>query len=1736
MKKRFAAVLLSACLALGPCTGYLPPAYGAQQDAVQTDVGQSRLEVEVVSAQILPYEGDVTVEIRDAGGRSETKTLTVAKNASAVAGFAVAQGDYTVSIRAKKYASYTQQVHAEAGWTHKIRVCSAQIENGGSAVPGWQRAGDVDGDGDVDEDDSKALQDAIRAGKNDAACDLNGDGKTDLADLNFLVQSKDELQESSVEKLWTADPAAVVAENGTKLADGSGFEALFQEEGSVKLQNADEGVISETSPVEFSIALSDGPAQQAPILGGMTIQAPEYTDGSGTVSQIADGTVTAEYFDEDGAEKTLQIPLRENQEPASLAAVSLRENRRELTTEPDGTLVLDFGGQIAVKRVTVRITGTTRKEQKLVEIAKVTFVNNMQDHIPAPQLDIPSILSVTSGSKMLAVTWSAQKNITGYELQISGPVKNQTDSEIIAVSDTSCQVSSINQKNLINYRDYTLKVRSVNGDWRSPWSEEKTARPLPQAKPAPPDHVTAAGGYRSVTVSWKDMDDSDGYMVYYKEKNAAEYEPAVKGFVQTKEGTGRLHGTSYTIHGLKEHVPYLVYVISWNEFGWSGQSLASEVSTRSEAVPILPSYKLLNTPQGTGVKTAHIKDAVIGGSDASMVNSSLDKVKNSGLGLVDHDYASYWSKVDWDDGVKYPAATKGMTITLDQEYRMNYFAFAAADQKNGFDLVRVEYWNQTDAKNGKVTGARLLEKYDVNENPYYIVKLDQAVSADKIKLNIGRSYVRAEMKVAEIRFYYYDSLEDEIMALYTDDMHTTLRSDVTEQTIKELEERLKTRDAQSNELHPLYAELALELQTAKEILTTGLDAAYVVHPQITTKKDGHLGFGGLNAWQPLGKTACAGEELLVFVGHPNKRTGDAAQLQLVFTQQHAESSALARSVSLRIGRNRITVPKLSDKDVEHGGQIYVAYTGNNDSDQYAVRISGGSFIPVLDLYGKTGTGRTEAIRAYIQKLEEHTASLETAHDSVHTKYTDKKYDARNCILNATDIMMEQMMYSLPASQVLDSIGKGISLDAKTAQLEKSLQSMEDMMTLFYQHKGLSDQAGTENGNNALPSSHLNIRYMRMFAGAFMYAAGNHIGIEWDSATLAGAAKSWNSFGWGIAHEIGHNINQGCYAIAEITNNYFAQLMRKIANGTTRFSYDQVYKKVTSNSIGRSSNVMTQLAMYWQLYLAYGSEKNDGRKYDNYKEQFDNLFFARVDTYARNPEKAPKGGVSLNGGTDQNLMRLACAAAEKNILTFFERWGMVPDTATKTYAEKFDETETKAIYYVTDAVRDYRIDHKDSELSDTILDKDVVTASVSAESDAVTITMRTDKDPELILGYEIIRSMTGNGKKESTVIGFQPSGSASSAVFTDYVRAVNNRVLSYEVRAVDQFLNYSKAADAGSVKIQTDGVLDASDWTIVETNLISDDDTLKDRDTDDPDSGYDADYPDRVGAEKVSSISRLTDLDKTDAGTYHESAAQVAGTAFITIDMHRTEAVTALKYQGSSIDSLTVEVSQDGEDWQKVKKDDTGLQHAKESEAAMIWFDAVKETERQNWIGTYDARYIRLTLQKSSPAVIREIEICGPSGDNLEFLTTEGRPAVGVLKEDYTYGNGADDVIPKDSLVFTGTYKGNPAYNVVLLYDTQGNVIGAKDNKVHANQVIFAPDPKDGNLGETSEGTWVYYVEKEYWDAAAVQSLQGVRGELYRVDDAQIMEAEMEAERVVSDTQVIQIPSELGEITLTGSKF
>ena len=197
----------------------------------------------------------------------------------------------------------------------------------------------------------------------------------------------------------------------------------------------------------------------------------------------------------------------------------------------------------------------------------------------------------------------------------------------------------------------------------------------------------------------------------------------------------------------------------------------------------------------------------------------------------------------------------------------------------------------------------------------------------------------------------------------------------------------------------------------------------------------------------------------------------------------------------------------------------------------------------------------------------------------------------------------------------------------------------------------------------------------MFAGAFMYASGNHIGIEWGSVpALAssvpvvsenGKYKSGNLFpDGGLLMVFGHQLNQGQYAVAEITNNYFSLLAQaKDTADSVRFDYQDVYEKVTSQTMGYSDNVFVQLAMYWQLHLAYDRGYNY-KTYDTWKEQFQGLFFARVDAYARDASRAPDPkGIALSlesKNADQNLMRLASAAAEKDLTEFFTRWGLTPD--------------------------------------------------------------------------------------------------------------------------------------------------------------------------------------------------------------------------------------------------------------------------------------------------------------------------------------------------------------------------------------------------------------------------------------------------------------------------------------------
>lgn len=1587
-------------------------------------------------------------------------------------------GTYELKVSGSGYAAYTQTIQVDA-LAYRVQLYTGEAAFGsGNAQPGLLAKGDLNGDGKLDNKDTELLIDAIDAGRYEEAYDLYGDGKVDLKDLNHLTRLMGVQKKSTLEKFIPLDAAEFTCNGGT-IQSGDAGSFLRGESGLT--------VSVGTSGTELMFDFSQ--YKDAPKVEGIFIGAPENKEYA-----VAEGLVTIDT--EDGTQ--LAAAITGGSAVSPIAAVT---KPFDVTVHEDGSVSIDLKGQIAVKKITFRITKTANAKN-LAEISKVEFVNDMESRIPEPEMNIPKNIKTEPGNKSFTVGWDKQNNVMAYEISITKD--GQTDYRRTTGSSDTIQ-QFLNDK-LENNVEYEVRVQSLNGEWKSGFSESVTVIPKVDKKPAAPESIKITGGYRCLDVRWKKMKDTDSYRLFYREKGSEHFEEI-----------NNITGSYCQVTGLKDDTVYEVYLTGVNELGEGPASNIAEGRTISGLIPAkLPEYKLINTSNGEGKLSAHIVSAVIGGGNVSMVDSPLDKEEGSALGAFDNRYASYIDRKDWDYGAAYPAEGKGVTVQLDDTYEIGMITLAQPMDEGELTRAYVMYWDEN-GKKQVVQGITVSRKRSNNRN-YYLIKFPEAVKTSKLQLGVGQTYGYYQVAISEIRFHLYDSLEQDILGLFADDLFITLRDGVNQKTLDELQKRLDTPDPASGEYHPERDALQEELDAAKAILATeGLGDVIQVNPNINAQKDRQISLGGLMGRQPLGVTAAAGDRLVVYVGNPGMKSGAKANVNLVFTQQHAESDGLSRTVGLKIGRNEITVPQFFSMSKERGGPIYIQYLGNNPEDQYAVRVSGGNTFPILNVYRVSDAEREARIQKYAEELKNYTAKLEETHRADHESGRNENsnfpYDSKTCILNTTDIVTDYMMLSVPASQIQAGLGE----DA-VGRLSASVKAMDQMMLLFYEHKGLTNTfaEGTPNEiieKNHLPYQCLNIRYMTMFDGAFMYASGDHVGIEWGSVPgLIGSVPvqaedngkyiSGRYFGWGIAHEIGHQINQGAYAHAEVTNNYFSILAQAHdSNDTVRFKYPEVFKKVTSGTTGYAGNVFTQLGMYWQLHLAYDEDYNY-KMYGNWQEMQEHLFFARVDRYARDAASAPapKGiKLDLTGGRNQNLMRLASAAAERNLLTFFERWGMVPDSTTRSYAGQFEE-EKRAVYYADDTARVYRMEHSGGDSKPAKPTAKVETTALGT----VTFTI-TSSSPETIQGYEITRVFTEWGEERREIAGFTQDGT-----FTDQPAFAAGHVIAYEIRAVDKWLNYSEADKVAPVKITGSGVLDKSSWT-VETNMSSEDD--KENDEAINDNEY-------LPCETVieSAITRAANKDYNDDYTGSVSGED----PYILLKLNRVEGVAAISYdcasdvRGGRMTNYRIEISTDGETYKEVDKGT--WEFAQGEQRARVDF-----ADESGQLLTYDTAFVKLTAvgQAGKAISVTEIDLYGPSGDNVE-ISADG---IGILSDDYYYDNtDQTKKIPKGSIVFTGAYKGNPAYNVVALYDQNGSIVGGTDSSgtLTAHQIILMNPPKDGqDIGDVSDGKWIYWFEPG--EAVTEDSLpEKVRTELYRVDNA----LTNEGQRLVSDTIFVEVPQKL----------
>lgn len=1569
------------------------------------------------------------IGVRQEGGKIHSYHITVDNLPS---------DTYSVKLAGGGYSTVTQKVELK---DYSKYLTFANDQN--------FLIGDVNDDGQVNDTDYQSVLNAIDT--SDAKMimlnDFNRDGKVDIEDLHIIAQNTGVVLEKGKEDITSPmiDPSTITStvDEGVKAENISN---LFTDEtttASVGFEDVNQK-ISKEHPVQLNLEL-----EEPKFMSKVEITPPASDNG------ITSGILIVE--DING--KTIELPF---------ADMSFYARSR---TNVNAPIEIDLGKQIAVKKITIKVTGT-KKETNLAEIAKVEFINDVYTEMPEKEIAYPKNVKAKAGSERISVSWDEVRNVEGYQVKYTfiNPKTNKKEQKVVSSSTTSLDLSDLD-----NYVDYTISVQSIASDnWQSGYGPSVTVTPRPNAKPGAPENMSAKGQYKGFTVSWEKTKNATSYSVYYRIKGESEYHKV----------TG-LTKPAYTAMDI-ENGEYEIYATASNEFGESGRSETAIAKTIDLEPVETYNYKLINRSNGRNVTSKHILDVTYPSLNVNDYDYAFDK-----FDIVDNDPTSYWNFNGWDTG-GFNNNNTAPIVEFDKAYTMKEIAVIPSyNQQYGISYAKVQYWDS----NGKSTlvTANISKQSDKDGKTYYMVVLPKAVEAVKVQVRLGLYLAndKGHIRISELKFYEYDSLEDDINGLYTDAMHLTLRNDVSKTTLDGLSKRLETKDPESDELHPRYASLKQELEYAADILNAQDKAElFTVDQSVNTGNDGYLGFSyPLSDLQPLGIAARSKEELVIYVGTDDKASYG---VELVFTQSAGTASSWKKTVNLNKGKNVITVPDIISTDKEHGGSLYVRYknkapSAEQQKKEIKLRIVGGTKIPYLNLSGKTEAEQKSASADYVNEL--HTYVEKT----LPKLYEGTSYDDAKKVLNATEIMSDKGLLSLPANTVYKAITSKGDTAAQVQAVYDNGQAIEQLIRMAYTSKGLSDNAS--DAKDLSPKTRVNIRYATPTDGAFMYAGGNHIGIPYGSTgglaigrpnTLQpdGTYGKGSLYGWGIAHELGHEVDEGNMVYGETSNNIISLLAQTYDGKTTsrigtKEKEKDIYAKVTSGASGLSGNVFTQLGMFWQLHLYYDQSYITP---DNVSS-----FYAKLYTlYRHNTEST-----GSQAEKDNLLIRLASSAAGKDLSEYFTRWGLVPNQTTKQYMiDNNLAKEEKDIFYINETARKNRLAGMNAMASDTS-----VVASLRQDKDthgndykSVTIDLGTNKDEDKILGYEI--------KRNGNVVGF-----TTDKTFKDNLGSMNNRVFTYEVTAYDYLLNKTASYKLDAIKVKHDGSIAKTDWMLTSN---AEEDSVVEGDSNDNDklkALYNGDYEDMYKGSvtgKDTSLQLLIDMNKKQS---------VSGFKFTAaLEDGELAANTPKKYE--------IYISDNKTDWTKVAKGD--LKFTKENPSSTIYF-AADGNVNEGQLGIYDAHYVKVVFNTKSIS-LAELDVIAPPGDNVELLEEGG---VGILKEDYEYTKG--EVIPKGSLVFNGKYRGNPAFNAVLLFNENDINIAGIDGQ--ANSILLAEIPSQGNLYEVSDGNWIYWVEPNQIDVNKLPTK--VKAELYRVDDA----ATLEGQRLVSDTLYIDVPETLPEISL-----
>lgn len=1294
-------------------------------------------------------------------------------------------------------------------------------------------------------------------------------------------------------------------------------------------------------------------------------------------------------------------------------------------------VVVNLGARKPVKKIVINVTPSAEGN---VVIEKVNVIGDIVNEDIVQDDAVKGVVAV-KGDEEVSLSWKPSSNVTGYKVYYGTSEDNLS-------STVTTDVTNATITDLKNGTTYYFAVAATSDGWEGKKSAIVSATPEPEKIPLRPDFVKATAGDTTINVSWKAAENAKTYNIYLQKEGESRATKVVSDIT----------GTSHKLTGLENDKEYTIYVTSQNKVGESGYSEPAQATPKKEVIvaPNLPTKNRIPNTNVTSVSLAH-KDYY----DHNLYPNGFDT-----KWFVDGDYETSWvARKWWED--------TSITFTFDEAKDMDYLIWVPrldGNYRKSFESYSITVWTEQDPIDG--SGRTIVSSSKgFTQGPgqsYFVFPFPKQENVVKIKVSTAQwAGSPTNMNASEVAFYEYNDIADRVGRLFANDSRTELASGVYEQQILDLKAEVADVEGYVVDKEILERELDIAMSLLKgntENLGYIKEDIYSINPSADNQNYGIA----INNWQPLGFVGRAGEKVTIYADIPAGET-----VSLVATQFFEQADSLnASPITLRSGRNVIEIPKIGSVNTDRGGSLYVTYNGDN-ADQIKLQVIGGYKIPTLELRDfytvvKEAGGEEKIkaqIKTFIQELEAYVQTLKG-----NLIYQN---------LNQSEISLPNVLLSLPADKILEGIKQNTnSIDEQVEKMYQNILAWEEFMSVMHKTYGIDD---TQNGG--LQTRH-NIRYMKMFGKAFMYASGNHIGIGYESvaplmngkptSTLKEGQQENSLFGWGIAHEVGHVMDR--LGKAEVTNNIFS-LMGQTYDGKTNILtsrleksgvYEKAFAKVSVGAEGVPNDLFTHLAMYWQLHLAY----DDG---DNPVNFYNQIY------------KTYRTDATLNAFKDMDKFAVASSKiAEKDLTEFFTRWGVVLSEQAKAQMRTYGPAEERAIYYLTDESRRQRLENNEGKPNYST----TATAQIDPQNPKqVKITIAGHN--ENIQGYEIIR----NGKR----IGF-----TTTDTYTDLIGSANNLTFEYQILPIDILGNKGQVANAGTVKISYDNVVESNLYTI---------------------------EGDTVTFKTSTTVTGIKLTPKT------EEAIPSTGTYKVYADL-ATDGVSpiVLSTDGGQqgVDNVTSETLPEG--YEKVAKNgDFAINHSKAENTYISYFNREGSTEDKIW--AYDVN--RLKLEGIDTAKYN-VEFLSYPGDNVEFLDM----GIGRLADDYVYasedeqGNPIEEVIPAGTLVIMGNYRGNSITSNIYIKGkyAKGDALEPEIEEEYVSGYALMLDTldEDGTItSATSEGIFIFVPEIQ-------EDLEHEHDGVHNEEHLSILPTEIKAEmrigsiaegRVTSDTTWISMPTD-----------